>query len=91
MTSSAGRLHRRAEVLWRSAPGFLAVATPDGRVATVTGPGVDVWELLAAPCDIDAIVASLSAQYGGQEGTIRRDVLALVDTMKGGGYVDGDG
>ena len=84
-------MRRRADVLWRASPGYLVLSTPNGEVTSVTGPGVEVWELLSEPLDADSIVMTLAERYAADVELIRRDLAPLFETLIRGGYVDTDG
>ena len=62
--------------LWRSVPGFLVVGDVTGHVVEVTGPGADVWALLAEPIDEADVVGALSERYAAAPGEIEADVRA---------------
>ena len=79
---------RRADVVWRAVPGYLVVATIDGDVVEIYGPGSDVWSLLDAPIADTAIVAHLSQRYGAAIDEIGRDVDALLARLQDFGCVE---
>lgn len=74
-------LVRRADVLWRSAPGFLVVATVDGEVTSADGQAVAVWELLATPVSFDELAATLARRHGLHEEQIRSDITPFLRQM----------
>jgi hypothetical protein len=80
-------VRRNPEALWRAGVQFLVLGRPDGSVITVTGPGVDVWTLLALDPTIDELVETLAARYGGDRSTVRTDVTRLVEQLVGQGFV----
>ena len=81
---------RSPSVLWRTAPGYLAVATVDGSTIEVEGPGCDVWAHLAVWISEDALTAALARQYGAEQRIVSPDVRALLHELHGQGYVDRD-
>ena len=84
-------MQRRGDVLWRAAPGYLVLSTPEGQVTSITGPGFDVWELLAEPIDSETIVVMLSQHYAADVEVVRRDLAPVFEALVSGGYVDSDG
>lgn len=81
-------VQRRADVVWRTAPGFLVVAAPAGELSVVTGPGAEVWELLAEPIEFDEAVRVLGERFGVEVEVVRRDLESFVESMIAKGYVD---
>ena len=79
---------RRRDVLWRGAPGFLALADVAGTSVTVGGPGVRVWELLATPHSMDGLVHALGSEFCAEEDMIRRDVEPLLTDLLLRGFID---
>ena len=84
------RWRRNPEVLWRTAPGYLALATVEGRTIEVAGPGGDIWIRLAGWITEEELAAAMVAQYGGVEQVVSRDVRALLQELQAQGYVDRD-
>lgn len=84
------RWRRRPRVLWRTAPGYLALATVDGRTLEVDGPGGDVWAQLAGWITEEELTAALARQYGAEEQVVSPDVRSLLHELHAQGYVDRD-
>ena len=78
---------RSPNVLWRTAPDFLALATIEGDLIEVSGPGEQIWNLLASAMAFDDLVDCLSVRYGGDSAVISQDVAELLHTLGEGGYV----
>ena len=74
-------------MLWRTAPGFLALCHVDGTSLAVGGPGADVWELLAVPATLDGITAELATRYAAPKATVRGDVERFLAALIEAGYV----
>lgn len=85
------RWRRGSRVLWRTAPGYLALATVDGRTLEVTGPGRDVWDRLTGWISEEELTASLSQEYGAEDELVAADVRSLLHALHTQGYVDRDG
>jgi len=49
--------------------------------------GAAIWDLLATPHTMDALVAKVRAQFDVDESTCRRDVIALIDSLRDAGLV----
>jgi hypothetical protein len=77
-------------VLWRTAPGYLALATVDGRTVEVGGPGADVWQRLTDWTSDEELTAALARQYRAEDQVVSIDVRALLDELHKEGYVDSD-
>jgi hypothetical protein len=84
------RWRRSPRVLWRTAPSYLALATVDGRIAEVGGPGCDIWERLAGWITEEELTAALSRKYGTDERVVSPDVRSLLQDLHAQGYVDRD-
>jgi len=80
-------MRRDPAALWRTAPGFLVLGRADREPITVTGPGADIWRLLAADPSLDALVVTLSDRYGADPAVVRADVEALLDRLIEAGFV----
>jgi len=86
--NTAARWRRSPDAVWRAVPGYLAVATVDGRVIEVGGPGADIWRRLAAWTDEGDLVAALAREYGAPIETVAADVERLLGELRSGGYVE---
>lgn len=82
------RWRRNPGVLWRVAPGYLVVGTPDGRIIEVDGPGGEVWQLLTGWVEEDHLAATLAGRYEADEKVVSRDVRSLLSELSAQGYVD---
>jgi hypothetical protein len=85
------RWRRHPEVLWRSAPSYLVLATVDGHTVEVDGPGVDVWAQLTAWISEDELTGILARRYGAEERVVSPDVRALLHQLHTAGFVERDG
>ena len=85
------RWRRNPNVLWRIAPGYLALATMDGLTVEVHGPGCDVWAQLAGWITEEELTPGLARQYGAEERVVSPDVRSLLGELHAQGYVDRDG
>lgn len=77
-------------MLWRTAPGYLALSTLDGHTVEVGGPGRDVWARLAAWTTEEELTAALVREYGAEERVVSPDVRLLLEELHRQGYVDRD-
>jgi hypothetical protein len=84
------RWRRHPGVLWRTAPGYLALSTVSGRTIEVDGPGCDVWSRLAEWVTEEDLVAALARQYYAEEHVVSPDVRSLLVALHAQGYVDRD-
>lgn len=84
------RWRRAAEVLWRTAPGYLVLATVDGRIVEVEGPGGDIWSRLTAWVAEEELITDLARQYGTEAGIVAADVRSLLRELHGRSYVERD-
>ena len=82
------RWRRNSGVLWRIAPGYLALATVDGRPLEVGGPGGDVWARLAEWVAEEELTTALTRQYGTESSLVSPDVRSLLEELHAQGYVD---
>lgn len=82
---------RASAALWRSVPGYLALAKPDGTLTEVRGPGADVWQEIERPAELDQIVESLALRYLADRSVVLQDVRRLLVELEKGGYVSHDG
>lgn len=93
MTSGASRAGavrwvRSPRSLWRVAPGFLVAATPDGEVTRAEGPAPEIWELLARPCTVEEVAATLADRYAAPVEQVAVDVAAFLTELDGKGLVE---
>lgn len=84
------RWRRNPCVLWRTAPGYLALATVDGHSVEVGGPGADVWWRLTDWISDEDLTAALARRYGADERVVSINVVSLLQELHGQGYVDCD-
>ncbi len=82
------RWRRSPQVLWRTAPGYLVVATVDGTAVEVDGPGADIWIRLAEWITEDDLTVALARAYGADVQVVSPDVRALLRELHDHGYVD---
>lgn len=78
---------RRADVLWRIAPGFLAVSTVDGEALTAGGPAAEIWQLLAQPTTVDELCTQLAARHAIEAAQVRADVTPFLTELIEADYV----
>jgi hypothetical protein len=53
-----------------------------GKIATLNPTGAYVWQALERGDNLEAIVANLACETGGQVDTLKRDVREFVDALK---------
>lgn len=82
---------RRPQVLWRAVPGYLALATPEGRTLEVGGAAHEVWTRLADWVGEDALAGDLAVRYSAEERDIARDVQSLLHHLHAEGFVEHSG
>lgn len=83
------RWRRNPQVLWRTAPGYLALATIEGRTVEVEGTGADIWVRLADWITEEDLTAALARAYGADLQVVSSDVCSLLRELHAQGYVDG--
>lgn len=83
-------LVRRGDVLWRSAPGFLALCTVDGRVTTVSGSADVIWALLDSPASMGALVTAVADVYDVAPEVVSADIGATIESLRALGCVHVD-
>ena len=82
------RWSRAQNVLCRTAPGYLALMTPDGAPSEILGPGAEIWALLKEPLETSALVDATASNYSVDRDVVARDVQRLLDQLHTDGYVD---
>ena len=82
------RWRRNPRVLWRTAPGYLVLATVDDDTTEVAGPGADIWMLLETWIPDHELAAALARRYGADEPVVSQDVGALLKALHAQGYVE---
>lgn len=78
---------RRSEVLWRVAPNYLVLASVDGQILEIEGPGGEIWAMLDDWVTEEVLVASLASRYGAAETTVAADLVPLLARLYEVGYV----
>jgi len=82
-------LRRVPAVLWRrsgTAVVFLPPGAPDP--LTLAGSGPEIWELLAEPRTLDALVTLLAAAHGADPDQVRADVEPVLDQLLESGALE---
>jgi hypothetical protein len=82
------RWRRTPQVLWRTAPGYLALATVDGRITEVGGSGGDIWTHLAGWITEEELTATLARECGAEEAVVSADLHSLLHELHAQGYVE---
>lgn len=82
---------RRADVLWRTAGGYLAVCTPSGRCVEVGGSAAAVWAALptapAAPVPLAELVHLLACGSNAHPAEVEPVVHAVLEVLESHGCV----
>jgi hypothetical protein len=77
------RLRRRPDVLSRRvASGVVLLTNEATDVFEVTGPGADMWELLARAVTFDELVARLAEDYETSPTVVRRDLEPVLTELR---------
>lgn len=81
---ASNTLIRRADGLMAAALGdeLLMMSVAQGRYFNLNGVGARIWELLAEPTSVDAVVATLVAEYEVEPPTARREVEAFLAALR---------
>jgi hypothetical protein len=85
------RYTRREEVLWRRTGDavVLLAADGDGRdVFTLEGSGVDLWQLLAEPVQLDEAASTLAGIYGASRDQVARDIAPVLAELSRRGVIE---
>ena len=82
--------YRRARgVLFRAYANEVVVAVPGAPdFELLSGPAADAWALLQDPCSEQEIVATLAVLYQASEGTVKRDIRALLADLESRGLIE---
>jgi hypothetical protein len=78
---------RRPDVLWRVAPGYLVLATPEGEPHEAIGPAAEIWMLIESPRSTGEIVAELRQRYRVAQSTVCVAVEAFLADLELRGLV----
>ncbi len=79
---------RRPDVLWRSIPGYLIVATLDDVVHEAAGPAPEIWQAIERPTAIGELVSLLAQEYAVAPGQISSDVVEFLSELVAAGAVE---
>lgn len=85
------RVRRRADLLWRTAEGYLVVSTVDGEALQAAGPAPEIWLGLGDWITTDDLSSDLAQRHGADPDLVRGDVAAFVQELIAEGYVESDG
>lgn len=81
-------VERSADLLSVEAEGeTLFMCLGNGNYYRVNKVGTELWEALARPAAVGALVDALCAKFDVERGRCTADVLALLDAMQGQGLV----
>lgn len=89
----SNRWRRSETVLWRALTDgvvLLPAADPDTTVepVVVTGPGLDIWRLLASPQTADELADALRGTYTDADDRLHGDVMAVLDQLARRGLLE---
>ena len=77
---------RRGAATWRTAPGYLTVASIDGRSVEIGGPAVAIWNALPADGDesvaIGALTDRLATEFYLTPSVAERHVVEVLDALE---------
>ena len=79
---------RRADVLWRGAPGYLVVATLDDEVIEAAGPAPEIWRAIDPPTSVGDLIAGLAEAHALTPEQIRQDVTSFLSELIDAGLID---
>ena len=78
-----GRRYRaRPDVLVRIAPGFVAIARPDGVNLTLTGTGAALWQLLGEPRTMHDLSHDLAERYDVDPQRVADDIAPVLAELQ---------
>lgn len=81
------RWRRSTQILWRSAPSYLALARVDGGHIEIRGPGDVVWELLEHEIDYRSLVDELARRFQADVEVVELDLRKLLLDLEREQYV----
>jgi len=87
-SASDATYRRSAGVLFRAYAGEVVIAAPNGDFELLSGPGAEVWALLAAVRSEEEIVRALAANYRAPVRTVERDVRRLMGDLVRRGLIE---
>ncbi|MDQ1430089.1 MAG: hypothetical protein QOF40_691 [Actinomycetota bacterium] len=80
---------RRPDVLWRRSLDAVVLLAEDAEEPiNLAATGPDVWELLAEPRTLDALVDVLVTMYDVDADVIRSDVAVTLDALVASGVLE---
>lgn len=89
VSTNTGRLRRRPDVLWRRSPDAVLLLPPGAsEPVTLTGTGLDLWDLLAVPTSSADLARVLAARYGADPADVEADVVPVLDELAGCGALE---
>jgi hypothetical protein len=92
VTWRGGRVTRTAGVLVTEAAGTRILMNPATWLySELNGPASAIWDLLAEPMDVDALVAALLTQYAVDPATCRGDVQRCLAEFGAAGLIEATG
>lgn len=74
-------MRRRRDVLWRIAPGFLAVSRPGQDVTVIRGAAAHLWELAVDEVSIEEIAATLADFFGAGPDRVMTEVKPIIEDL----------
>ena len=76
------RWTRSDQVISRRVPdGVLVLLLPDGDPELVTGPGGQLWDLLATPTTVADLTVALASRYDHDPTVVERDLRQIIDDL----------
>jgi Coenzyme PQQ synthesis protein D (PqqD) len=89
LSSRSGRV-ARTERVWtrRGEFGVILLGASSAVPVTLAGTGIDVWDALDRPRNVEEVVTDVSNRFGVSTETVRSDVLALVDALGSAGLLE---
>jgi hypothetical protein len=82
-TDDTTRWTRSERALSRRVPdGVLVLLLPDGQPELITGPGGDLWDLLAVPRTIPDLAGDLASRYDHDEAIVANDLRRTIGELR---------
>ena len=82
-TDDTTRWTRSDRVISRRLPdGVLVLLLPDGEPELVTGPGGQLWDLLAMPTSVTDLTVALAASYDHDPTVVGHDLRRIIHDLR---------
>lgn len=81
LLTDATVLTRRPTVIGTEVGGTVVLLDEHDGFLELNPVGAEIWEIIAQPTPVSALILALTHTFGVDEPTVRRDVLPFIDTL----------